>query len=404
VIRLVPKLAAAALLVLCRGAAAEPVPYLSLQAQAQGRDWCGQALLYLRRTPTARGCEAQPAAARRNNPFGAPQNPLRPWRGTPFGDRRNGASDAGQAVFVDMRWSARAAAIELRDLHRQVVRTPRQLAARLQALGYAGVSPEAIARAVGAAPDAELRLLYEDGRAGPAMKPVMAVLAQAALGDEHQVTDSLLEAGLATVAHEPLSQDEAGFARWVSEAPDRQVAVARFEAFLSRQGLLAVLPTWQVLRTATDWRECGAPFAVPPEPLWPNAAGALRIIGERVQPRLGPVEAKSGYREPWTNACAGGAERSAHREFWALDLVPLQPMSRAELMTRLCPVWSLEGEQLRLGLGFYAGVRFHVDAQEKRIWANDQGRPYAPCAADGSVNPLPDGPVPDAGPPEPEPR
>ncbi|HEX8232935.1 MAG TPA: hypothetical protein VF559_06295 [Caulobacteraceae bacterium] len=384
------------------------MPYLSLrpntQAQA-GRDWCGQAGLYLRRAGQASSCADLPPTARAVNYWGLPQDPARPWKGTPYADRRNGASEGGRAAFADARWAARAIVVELKDWRRAGARSASDLSPRLAAARYAPVAAERIASAAGVGSQADLQLFYEDGRAGPGLKPVMRELARAALGDGYEVSDALVEVGLGTAAYEPLGQDEAGFRRWVGEAPQRAGEVSGFEGFLSSNGVSDVLPTWQVLRTASDWRGCGAPFAVPPQAYWPNVAGALRLIRDRVRPRLGPVEAKSGYREPWMNVCAGGAQRSAHREFWALDLVPLQPTTRPELMARLCPVYSLEGEALNLGLGFYGGVRFHIDAQAHRLWASDNGHPYQPCAPDGSVNPPPNLPPPEPiWPPEPEPR
>lgn len=386
-------------------AAAEPVPYLSLAPRSLGKDWCGQAVRHLRATGPLPSCDVLPGSTQANNYWNLRQDPARPWKGTPRGERRNGASDAGRAVFTDARWGARAMAIELRDWHRGGTRSANDLSARLMGGGYGLVDAARLARALGVAPEADLRLFYEDGRTGPGLKPVMRELARAALGGDLLVSDALLEVGLGAVAYEPLRQDEAGFARWVGEAPGRAGEVDRFEAFLTAQGVAGVLPTHQMLRTATDWRECGAPFAVPPEPYWANVAGALRLVRDRVRPRLGQVEAKSGYREDWLNLCAGGAGQSAHREFWALDLTPLAPLTRPELMARLCPVYALEGEGLNLGLGFYGGVRFHIDAQRKRLWASDEGRPYQPCAEDGSVRPPPDlPPPPPVWPPEPSPR
>lgn len=381
-------------------AAAQPVPYLTLQPAQEGRDWCGQAGLYLR----AALCSELPAPARANNYWNVRQDPQRPWKGTPYGERRTGAMSGGRAVFSDARWSARAMAVELRDWHRAGARTAAELSARLQANGQGAILPERLASAARVAADADLRLFYEDGRAGPGLKPVLRELAREALGGR-EVSDGLLEIGLGAVAFEPLRQDEAGFRRWVGEAPQRAGEVTAFEAFLTAQGVAGVLPTHQVLQSATDWRECGSPFVVPPQAYWTNVAGALRLIRDRVRPAVGPLEAKSGYREPWMNVCAGGASASAHQQFWALDLVPLEPTTRARLMARLCPIYSLEGEALNLGLGFYGGVRFHVDAQKHRLWASDNGHPYAPCAPDGSVNPAPNLPPPaPVWPPEPEPR
>ena len=51
----------------------------------------------------------------------------------------------------------------------------------------------------------------------------------------------------------------------------------------STYGVGGVVPTWQLLRTATDWQKCGAqPFEVPPTSAWPNIVAALRYVGAYV--------------------------------------------------------------------------------------------------------------------------
>ena len=81
------------------------------------------------------------------------------------------------------------------------------------------------------------------------------------------------------------------------------------------------------------------PFEVPPTSDWPNivADAALRraTMSSRV---IGPVEPVSVYRNPALNACAGGAPESTHREMGAVDMVPLRPITREALMSRLCAI------------------------------------------------------------------
>ena len=74
-------------------------------------------------------------------------------------------------------------------------------------------------------------------------------------------------------------------------------------------------------------------------------------------------------------------------------------------MARLCPVYAELGAVRSLALGFYGGVRFHIDTNGHRQWATHNKHPYGPCAADGSVNPPPDlPPPPEPWPPPPAPR
>ena len=336
---------------------------------------------------------AQPAAP---SPWFLSQNPDHPWQGTPrsdIADHRNGAAAQGGAVFSDARWSARAMAIELRDFRREGARSAIDYAGRLAAScrRFGGLDCDRVpvaailARGVGASVGEDLGLF--DARSLPTarLKRALSDLAQAMTGvapDEAMIT-----VALGAVAYDDLDQSEAGFRTWQAADPARAAAVRALEERLAEGGVAGVTPVYQLLRTGSDWRGCGAPFEVPPPEAQAAIIPTLALVRARVQPALGAVEAKSAYRGPWLNVCAGGAERSAHREFSAVDLVPLTPMTRAQLMAKLCPIYATSGAEDRMGLGFYAGVRFHVDTQRHRSWASQNGRAYAPCAADGGVNP-----------------
>ena len=116
-------------------------------------------------------------------------------------------------------------------------------------------------------------------------------------------------------------QDEPGYRSWVLAHPSRQVYVKAFNSYLVTYGVGGVVPTWQLLRTASDWSRCGAqPFEVPPTEAWPNIVAALRYVGAFVEPRIGEVEVVSVYRNPVLNACAGGARESTHKTMGAVDM------------------------------------------------------------------------------------
>ncbi|CAN5279511.1 hypothetical protein BH09PSE2_BH09PSE2_22310 [soil metagenome] len=358
------------------------------------------------------------AAAAAQPPTVAPwrlsQDPSHPWKGTPradIADHRNGASVDGRAVFSDPRWAARAVAIELRDYHRGGARSAADYAQRLMDscsrfggldCGAPGLA-STLAAAFGARESDELGLFGGSDLPTARLPQALRALAVAMTGATPDPT--LVEVAAATVADDDLDQGEGGFQRWSARDPARANAVRAFEAMLTQAGVSGVVPIWQLLRTGSDWRGCGAPFEVPPPELQPDIVPTLAVVRGRIAPALGPLEAKSAYRGPWLNVCAGGAEKSAHREFSAVDLTPLTPTTRAELKARLCPIYASSGEADRLGLGFYAGVRFHIDTQRHRSWATENGRAFAPCAADGSVNPpLPPLPVVNPLPPAPPSR
>lgn len=167
-------------------------------------------------------------------------------------------------------------------------------------------------------------------------------------------------------------QDEPGYRAWYLADPARAAQVKAFNDYLASAEVAGVLPTWQLLRTATAWKDCGAqPFEVPPTSEWPHMIQTLRYVRDHVIPVVGPVEAVSVYRNPQLNQCAGGAPESAHKTYSAMDLVPLQPTERVPLMRKLCRPHSQHGAAYNAGLGFYAYLRFHIDTQKYRRWNMD---------------------------------
>ena len=219
---------------------------------------------------------------------------------------------------------------------------------------------------------------------------------------------ALLLTSLPACAQElPEGQGEAEYRAWYAASPGTRASVLSFESWQQAAGVYGVLPTWQIIRTASMWRVCnGPPFEVPPPQHWPDMAKTLRFIRDVIRPALGPVEAVSGYRNPALNGCARGAPSSAHLDFFALDLVPQRAVTRRELFHTLCRLHAQRGRQYDVGLGFYAFTRFHVDTRSFRRWgsAGPNGN-ESPCAVierggDPLAPPLPrPEPVPEQGPP-----
>jgi hypothetical protein len=169
-----------------------------------------------------------------------------------------------------------------------------------------------------------------------------------------------------------VGQDEPGYRSWYMAAPWRAAQVKSFNDYLASNQVAGILPTWQLLRTATSWQECGGqPFEVPPAEEWPHMVQTLRYVHDYVVPAIGPVEAVSVYRNPTLNKCAGGAPESAHKLDSAIDMVPLRPIDRLTLMRTLCGGHTQHGADYNAGLGFYAYLRFHVDSTKYRRWNMD---------------------------------
>jgi hypothetical protein len=178
----------------------------------------------------------------------------------------------------------------------------------------------------------------------------------------------------------PEGQSQADYRAWLAGSPDARAKALSFESWLHAAGVDGIVPTWQLVRTASMWRECsGPPFEVAPIPEWTHIAKTLRFVRNHVQPVIGAVEVVSGYRNEALNRCAHGAPQSAHRHFYAIDMVPLGPVTRAGLMRSLCKIDALRGQQYEIGLGFYSGVRFHVDSQRYRLWGADGHAATSPC-------------------------
>ena len=210
-------------------------------------------------------------------------------------------------------------------------------------------------------------------------------------------------------------QDEPGYRSWYMAMPSRAAQVKSFNAYLETWRVAGILPTWQLFRTATSWEQCGGqPFEIPPTSEWPNIVQTLRYVHDYVVPAVGPVEAVSVYRNPVLNKCAGGAPESAHKHYSAIDMVPLKPTTREDLMRALCADQARRGPDYQVGLGFYAFLRFHVDTTKFRRWNMDPSV-AAMCppivhpedaASVGQPAPTPDSPPattpPSSDPPQPQ--
>jgi hypothetical protein len=177
-------------------------------------------------------------------------------------------------------------------------------------------------------------------------------------------------------------QAPADFTAWLERSPANRASLAAFERRLAAEGVDRVVPLWQLVRTASAFRQCGAaPFEVAPPDKWDNIVDTLKFVRDRVVPAVGEVEALSAYRNERLNACAAGAPRSAHRQFFALDLAPVSPaVDRGRMIRTVCAAHATGGRAYRAGLGFYSGRRFHVDSNGFRKWGPDGSGASSPCA------------------------
>lgn len=176
-------------------------------------------------------------------------------------------------------------------------------------------------------------------------------------------------------------QSRADYYAWLARNPAHRAEVQAFRDHLAREGLEDVVPVWQLIRTSSSWRACNAErFEVAPRDKWRHITTTLRFVRDEVVPALGPVEALSAYRNEALNRCSAGAPQSAHRLFFALDLAPVsREVSRPRMIREICAAHARDGRAYNTGLGFYTGMRFHVDSNGYRKWGADGRGATSPC-------------------------
>lgn len=176
-------------------------------------------------------------------------------------------------------------------------------------------------------------------------------------------------------------QTGAEFQAWLGRSPANGAGLTAFRQYLAAAGVESVVPLWQLVRTSSSWRSCGAqPFEAPPQDKWGHIVKTLRFVRDEVVPAVGPVEVLSGYRNEELNACSNGAPQSAHRHFFALDLTPVsKTVARADMIRSVCAAHATDGRAYDAGLGFYSGRRFHVDSSGYRKWGPNGRGATSPC-------------------------
>ena len=171
------------------------------------------------------------------------------------------------------------------------------------------------------------------------------------------------------------------FKTWLQHSPANRAGLNAFRDYLAAEGVTGVVPLWQLVRTSSSWRECGAePFEAPPADKWDHIVTTLKFVRDRVEPAVGDVEPLSVYRNAKLNACSDGAPKSAHRELFALDLTPVsKTVDRSDMIRSVCATHVRDGRAYDAGLGFYSGKRFHVDSSGFRKWGPNGKGATSPC-------------------------
>jgi hypothetical protein len=219
--------------------------------------------------------------------------------------------------------------------------------------------------------------------------PLLAATVSGASADVPAATASGVLAGApaATVSGAPANAptetaaSAESFDTWLDKEPTRRAEVRDFEAYLAERGVAGVLPTREILLNDTSWSGChmDGPYSIAERAYWPHIVGTLRYIHDEIIPTIGPVEVESGYRDIALNRCSGGASRSAHAQFYALDLQPTGSITRSQMIAAVCANHARYGAAYHIGLGFYDETRFHIDSRSFRRWGSDYHAGTSPC-------------------------
>ena len=141
------------------------------------------------------------------------------------------------------------------------------------------------AASLGSAANVEIRSAVLTVQKAPVAKlaPAPAPFAKFGLADVHDHGSGLAP-----------GQTAKDFEAWVHRSPATMAEVGAFRDYLAAEGLEAVVPVWQLVRTSSSWQSCGAqPFEVPPPDKWERIVKTLKFVRDDVVPQVGKVEALS---------------------------------------------------------------------------------------------------------------
>jgi len=174
--------------------------------------------------------------------------------------------------------------------------------------------------------------------------------------------------GILTEAPENLNDYPVDFARFLKENNSHS-DYEDFVYFLQSHDVHNIVPVWQLLQQGSDWEKHQLPkYAMPDREHWNSMLNTLVFLKYDLIPYIGDVRVLSGFRTPHYNQLAGGAGKSRHLTFSALDLRPVADIERSKLHGILQNRWHNLGGEYKLGLGLYANSRFHIDTGGHRQW------------------------------------
>ena len=158
--------------------------------------------------------------------------------------------------------------------------------------------------------------------------------------------------------------------------------VRAFRDHLAGAMLEDVVPVWQLIRTSSSWRECGAErFEVAPADKWDNIVTTLAFVRDEVRPTSARSRRSPPIATSVSTAARTAPRQSAHRHVLRARSDPGRRRSAARTMIRehLLRPLRRHGRDYETGLGFYSGMRFHVDSSGFRRWGPTAAAPAPPA-------------------------
>ena len=80
-------------------------------------------------------------------------------------------------------------------------------------------------------------------------------------------------------------QSKADYYAWLARSPEHVGQVRAFREHLVQRDVEDIVPVWQLIRTSSSWRECGAErFDVAPADKWDHIVTTLAFVRDEVRP------------------------------------------------------------------------------------------------------------------------
>lgn len=197
---------------------------------------------------------------------------------------------------------------------------------------------------------------------------VFSPLSQARISELYQTKLGLTENDLIVEVNGYKVPTRDAFEGWllVNQAHEK---VGKIGQYFSDNGVLGKLPLYLVLLQGTDWQlNEKSVFVLPNRDHIDNMVRTVKYVEQHIVPVIGDLVPVSGERTEEYNAISGGASRSKHLNFCAMDMVPEKSWNRAELHQKLVEIHNQTGKHNNVGLGLYSGLRFHIDTCGFRRW------------------------------------